>query len=282
MRLKTILFTALPLAMLAMLATWLLARPDDARRVGSTPEPRRVVDAASRAPAAPAPSDPARAPSRPEATPLLQADLAARVDAWAQSPDPADAMRAYLAVFGCLEARRDERRPLEEVVDERHKIEQALPLEQRERARRRWQNSAAHCGNLRSDQVQRRMQWLARAAQAGEPRAAIQFIDEGPDGDGALMDEGAPRPALTDAWRAQRDAYVDAAFQRCDTGLVGYLGLVAPHDGRDFTQALSTWQSHLRCAGSPAPSPLRDDPMAMQWLHDVGAPGVHRQSRFSG
>jgi hypothetical protein len=281
MRLKTILLTALPLTLLAMLATGWLARADAVRRDAPAPGPGRAIAVAS-APAAPAgPSDTAPMPGRSQA-PALPADLAARVDAWAQSPDPADAMRAYIAVFDCLEARRDAHRPTEEVVDERRRIEQALPLAQRERARRQWQTSAAHCGNLRSDQVQRRMQWLARAAQAGEPRAAIQFIDEGPDGDGALMDAGAPRPALTDAWRAQRDAYVDAAFQRCDTGLVGYLGLVAPHDGRDVAQALTVWQSHLRCDGSPAPPPLRDDAMAMKWLHDVGAPGVHRQSRFAG
>ena len=233
---------------------------------------------------APEPSRPAAVVSAPRASApaALPADLAARVDAWAQSPDPADAMRAYVAVSECLLARRDERRPTEEVASERRKIEQALPLEQREHARRQWQDAGAHCGNLRSDQVQRRMQWLARAAQAGVPRAAIDFINEGPDGDGALMDAGAQRPPLNDGWRAQRDAYIDAALQRCDIGLVGYLGLVAPHDGGDETQALGRWQSHVRCDGSPPPTPLRDDPVATRWLRDVGGPGTHREARFAG
>ena len=282
MRLKTILLTALPLAVLAMLATWWFARPAPARPLEPAPDTGRAIAVAAPLPTVPSPRSDAASVSRPAATAPLPADLAGRVDAWAQSPDPADAMRAYVAVSECLAARRDEHRPTEEVADERHRIEQALPLEQRERARRDWQDSAAHCANLRSDQVQRRMQWLARAAQAGVPRAAIDFINEGPDGDGALMDAGAPRPALTDAWRAQRDAYVDAALQRCDTMLVGYLGMIAPNDGRDITQALGVWQSHVRCDGSPPPTPLRDDPVAMRWLHDVGGPGTHREARFAG
>jgi len=281
MRFKAILLTALPLVLLVALATWWSAPPDAGRPADPAPEPTRRALAADRPARAESPRPSASTPILP-ATASTPADLAARVDAWARSPDPADAMRAYVAVADCLSARRDERRPTEEVANERRLMEKALPLEQRERTRRNWQDSAAHCGNLRSDQVQRRMQWLTRAAEAGVPRAAIQFINEGPDGDGALMDLNAPRPALTDAWRAQRDAYVDAALQRCDMGLVGYLGLVADAQGHDVTHALQTWQAHVRCDGSPAPTPMRDDPVAMRLLRDVGGPGTHREARFAG
>ena len=201
-------------------------------------------------------------------------DIATQVDRWAASPDPADAMRAYRAVLDCLLARRDDRRPSEEVAIERRNMEDAVPLEQRGRIRRQWRTSSAHCANLRSDQIQSRTQWLARAARAGVPLAAVEFIFEGPDGDGFLLDPGVPRPPLTDAWRAQRDAYVQAALDRCDMALVGTLGMAAAPDTQDLAKALNFWQSHMRCQGGPEPTPLRDDPLAMRYLHDLGSNGL--------
>jgi len=282
MRLRTILLLAMPPLLLCLLATWRLAMPAPPATVAASPIAAARALAAAQTPSpslAEPPPQPVSAPAVPASLPT---DLASQVDAWAQSSDPADAMRAYDAVLECLIARRDERRPTEEVARERHTLEQALPLEQREHLRRHWRTAAAQCGNLRSDQVQRRMQWLTRAAQAGLPRAAIQFINEGPDGDGALQDEGVPRPPLTDAWRAARDAYVEAALRRCDTGLVGYLGMLAAGDAQDVTQALNFWQARARCPGGPDPGPLGGDPAAVRRLHDLGSPEHFHAARVVG
>ena len=208
----------------------------------------------------------------------LAADRAAQVDRWADSPDPADAMLAYRAAFDCLQARRDERRPAEEVALERKQMEDALPLDQRAGMRRQWPGATAVCGNLRSDQIQRRMQWLRRAGQAGVPMAAMEFVLEGPAGDGVLQDLGVPRPPLTDAWRAERDAFIAAALQRCDMGLVGYLGMTLQGDGKDTGQMLGFWSAHSRCPGGPEPVLLRDDPVALRYLHDLGNAGLQTPS----
>ena len=282
MRTRTILLAAMPPLLLLLLATWRLAGPAPIATVPASPIATATGRAAVRTPLPPLAEAPPRPASAPAARASQSTDLASRVDAWAQSSDPADAMRAYDAVLECLIARRDERRPTEEVARERHTLEQALPLEQREHLRRHWRTSATQCGNLRSDQVQRRMQWLARAAQAGVPLAAIQFINEGPDGNGAMQDEGVPRPPLTDAWRAARDAYVEAALRRCDTGLVGYLGTQAAGDAQDFSQALDFWQAHVRCQGGPDPGPLGDDPVAVRRLHDLGSPEAFHAARVVG
>ena len=275
---RQLAIAAAPLVVLAGLVAWWVTSPASAP-AATAPAVREVRALASSAPARPVAEASSRPPAvgalvAPSAPTVAATDLAAQVDRWAGSGDPADAMRAYRAVFDCLQARRDERRPSEDVARERRNMEQAVPLEQRERVRRSWRTSAATCANLRSDQVQRRMQWLARAAEAGISMAAMDFIYEGPAGDGVLQDLDVPRPALTDAWRAQRDAYIDAALRRCDSGLVGYLGMTVQGDGKDLGAALNFWQSHARCPGDPPRAPLRDDPVAVRWLRDLGSAGL--------
>jgi hypothetical protein len=285
MRNRTFLLAATPIvALVAVVLAWPTAAPPPGPPAGAVPvasdaavpsqHGRIVRSAASMAvPSAPAKAAPRVAPA---------ADRAAQVDRWADSPDPADAMLAYRAAFDCLQARRDERRPAEDVARERQQMEDALPQDQRAGIRTHWAGAAATCGNLRSDQVQRRMQWLRRAAQAGVPMAAMEFVLEGPAGDGLLQDLGVPRPPLTDAWRAERDAFIDAALQRCDMGLVGYLGMSLQGDCKDLGQMLNFWSAHSRCPGSPEPVLLLEDPVALRYLHDLGNAGLQAPQASGG
>jgi hypothetical protein len=233
--------------------------PARAASDASPPAKKTAPPATGAAPVSPAPTE----------------SLASRVDRWSRSPDPADAMRAYETVFNCLQARRDDRRPSEEVALEHKNMEEALPEDQRAGFRRNLKTSAQLCGDLRSDQVQARLQWLGRAAQAGMPMAALDFIFEGPDGNGVLQDLTVPGAAPTQAWIDQRDAYVDAGLRHCDLTLMGYLGAKARGDSADIGQAISFWRAHMRCWDEPAPPSLMDDPVARRYLRDlVGAQGT--------
>jgi hypothetical protein len=208
----------------------------------------------------------------PDVAPAPTDSLAAKVDRWSRSPDPADAMRAYEAVFQCLQTRRDERRPSEEIALRNKQMEEALPEDQRAGFRAGLVSAAATCRDLRSDQIQDRNRWLARAARAGMPLAALDFILEGPDGDGLLQDVGGPKPVPTQAWIDQRDAYIGVALRHCDLALEGYLAMNAPGDAADVGQALNFWQARLQCGG-PAPRPsLMDDAVARRYLRGLLPP----------
>jgi len=277
MRNRTLLLAATSIvALVAVFLIWRTATPPSLSPVTPVPVASHAAVPAEGGRVGPSVAAVAKQAAPPKVVPAAApaADRAAQVDRWADSPDPADAMLAYRAAFDCLQARRDERRPAEEVARERQQMEDALPLDQRAGIRAHWPGATAACGNLRSDQVQRRMQWLRRAAQAGVPMAAMEFVLEGPAGDGLLQDLGVPRPPLTDAWRAERDAFIDAALQRCDMGLVGYLGMNLQGDGKDAGQMLNFWSAHSRCPGAPDPVRLLEDPVALRYLHDLGNAGL--------
>jgi hypothetical protein len=273
---RRLVIAALALAALAIIVTWWTMKH------ASGPFMSTASIAPDRATASPKPEQPpignvdrSVAATAAASAPSVDAtDLAAQVDRWAASGDPADAMRAYRTVHDCLEARRDERRPSEDVSREREAFEESVHPGPNTQVFRQWKRSAALCGNLRSDQIQTRMQWLMRAAAAGVPMAAMDFIYEGPGGDGMLQDLNVPRAPLTDTWRAQRDAYIDAGLQQCDEGLVGYLGLATQGNARNAAEAMMFWQTHARCAGDTARPPLSNDAGAVRLLSDLGSAGL--------
>jgi hypothetical protein len=227
------------------------------------PALRARADVASTAAAriaAPPPSTPFAAGWKP---PFPAPGLAARVDAWAASGDPADAMRAYEAVRDCLQARREDRTPEESLTADDADIESAIGPERMARIRLQRHHADLWCRDLRSDQVEARVAWLVRAARAGVANAARDFIQEGPDGQHMLGDAGAPWPVGAESWYAQRDAYIDAALRHCDIGLQAYLAAFARLPGMTIVASDQLWRAHLQCdAQAPPPPPLRDDPLA--------------------
>lgn len=175
--------------------------------------------------------------------------FAAQVDAWTRTGKPSDAMQAYEVIFRCLLARRRAHDPTQPQDDPAI----AAP---------------AVCGDLRSDQVQGRLALLEKAARAGVKGAADDFLQEGPSGNGAMIDLGThDTTPPTAEWLARRDDYIERALANCDQGLAMFLGhFQRDHDVRQ--KALLYWVDRLACNGRPAANttPMADDPQAQAYL----------------
>lgn len=206
------------------------------------------VSASARTPTqtAPVPPPPAVTPtSRATSSSVgVTKTLSEQVDEWWRSGDPHQAKLAYDAVFQCLLARR-RARAADQPPDEPG------------------QDARSVCGDLRSDQVQQRLAFLEAAARAGEKGAALNFIQEGPSGNGLLQDLATtdPTPPTAD-WLSRRNTYIELALQRCDLELATYLGWFIRQ--RETRQKATTlyWLSRMNCPGRPPSNttPLADDP----------------------
>lgn len=195
--------------------------------------------------------------------------LAARVDGWARSSDPRDALRAYEAVHGCLQARADDRTPAEELERDDATLHAVAGEELTRRILARRHHAGQWCGDLRSDQVESRHAWLARAAAASLQDATGYFIEEGPDGLGLLRD--GPSARGPEAWYAQRDEYIARALQHCDRILPNILAATARAPEIPLLQALWFWEGKLQCQPATTPLPtVLDDPQAVAWLGHMG------------
>lgn len=237
-------------ALLAAVMLWTLRAPPAA---ASTPAPTvapaappAAVASIARAPVI-ASMPTLAAPSAPAAS--TPASFAAQVDAWTRTGKPSDAMQAYEILFRCLLARRRAHDPTQPQDDPAI----AAP---------------AVCGDLRSDQVQGRLALLEKAARAGVKGAADDFIQEGPSGNGAMVDLGTrDTTPPTAEWLARRDDYIARALANCDTGLASYLGMTQRnHDDRQ--KALMYWVDRMTCNGRPGgnTTPMADDPQAQAYL----------------
>jgi len=197
--------------------------------------------------------------------------LALRVDAWAHSTAPQDAMRAYEAVADCLQARVEDRVPQDQLEAGDSALSSVVGPERVQALQSRRHHAVDRCQDLRSDQIESRIAWLKRAAAAGVPGAALAFEVEGPDGQGALGGGSAPLPA-PDAWYEERDAYIAQGLQHCDRTLAGSLGVAARPPGVSIAQAMTFWADKLQCAGDsgPLPTPLSEDPLAVAYLRHMG------------
>jgi hypothetical protein len=236
---------------------WWLRQPTYPGSNGPSPEtwaaPPPAMTKSTALAGAPGVTEPARTDAVKPA-----ASLAGQVDQWIRNANSADAMRAYGAVSNCLLARRREHLPPDRFVD--------VPLPGK--------TAQELCGDLRSDQVQGRTRWLERAAQAGEPGAAEWFIQEGPAGDGLLLDLDTPTndEALTADWLRRRDAYIDLALRHCDNGVAVYLASFASGVPADDAVARDYWSgTRLVCPGTPERTlpPLADDPVGQRLLEGL-------------
>ena len=255
------------LAMIACLSWW-ISRPASALP-GVEPFPPLIFPEAK----VPAPiaaavtgAQPASNATRAE---FPSTGLAARVDGWARDGDPRDAFKAYEAVRQCLQARAQDRTPVDELERDDPTLLAVVGEERMRLIRERRHHAEQWCGDLRSDQVESRNQWLARATAASVPGATGYFIAEGPDGMG-LLRQG-PQVKGTDAWYAQRDVYIAHALQHCDRGVPDILAATARAPEVPLLIALSYWTGKLQCdpAASTQPSIL-DDPQAAAWLMHMG------------
>ena len=244
---RTLVFV-LPALILAAVGVWILHAP-------ATESAPASADLTSASPQLPTPAEPATRVARAEASaaaasmPSVRASLAARVDTWAHSGDPHDAMQAYQSIFKCLLARRRAHAA---------NLEPDKPGD----------DAAALCDDLRSDQVQQRVVLLEKAARAGEPEAAFDFVQEGSNGSGVLEDLGVIDPTPpTPEWLARRNDYIERALARCDRELATLLGLTQPDVG-DQVQAVAYWTRRTACDGQPAANttPLAEDPQGLAYL----------------
>ena len=195
--------------------------------------------------------------------------LAIRVDGWARSTAPQDAMRAYEAVAECLKARAEDRTPQDQLEAGDSALESVIGPERVQALQAKRHHAVDRCQDLRSDQIESRLAWLKRAAAEGIPDAALAFDIEGPDGQGGLGDGATPLPA-SDAWYEERDAYIAQGLQHCDRTLAANLAVAARPPGVSLGQAMTFWFSKLQCADGSSPTPLSDDPSAVEYLHHMG------------
>jgi len=219
----------------ALVHAWTQRPPETmaiaAPAVDDVPRPAATwTDAATAAP------EVARAASAP-------ATLAAQVDRLSRSVDPVDAFAAYRLVTRCLWARDHEGWMTHHVLPGDRAL---LPTPQQS------------CGDIASDQVQSRLQWLQRAALAGVHHAAAELLKEGSDGLGVTGsgDLDAPQNA---AWKARVEEAIDAGVRTCDTESLDYR--VASYDSglgvpQDRAMALMYWVAYVDCrqrlnAGAP-------------------------------
>ncbi|MFL6697960.1 MAG: hypothetical protein ACJ8GJ_12390 [Vitreoscilla sp.] len=198
-------------------------------------------------------------------------NLAVRVDGWAHSAAPQDAMRAYEAVADCLKARAEDRIPQDQLEAGDMALASVVGTERMQVLQATRHHAADRCQDLRSDQVESRLAWLRRAAAAGLPGAALAFEIEGPDGQGALGGSVSSLLA-SNAWYEERDAYIAQGLQHCDRTLAAHLAVAARAPGVTVDQAMRFWFGKLQCADGtePPPMPLLDDPSAVEYLRHMG------------
>jgi len=204
----------------AAVATLPAAEPASAPSPAPDVEPRL-------APAAAAPASAPRAPNRYES-------LSQKVDRLSRSNDPVDAFAAYQLVTACIWARDHEGWMAHHILPGDRDL---LPTPRQA------------CGDIASDQIQSRLRWLERAALAGVHHAAVEMLNEGPDGLGtnAGDDLAAPQNA---AWKQRVDAALEAGVHTCDSDSLesrvnGYeTGLGVE---QDRARALAYWVAYMTC-----------------------------------
>jgi hypothetical protein len=180
-------------------------------------EPAAVPPAAApqvaRALPRPQATAPAVADALPEAPPPALAD---QVDALVATRDPARAWQAYQLLAKCASFNRDGDRIIFDT-----QAGDALPgmrgMTAAEKA-----HEALLCRGMTERMRQSRLDYLATAAQAGVPGAAIAMATEGPFGDRTAL---ATRPddPLVRQWQASVHAQLTRAADDGDLGVLHYL-----------------------------------------------------------
>lgn len=166
-------------------------------------------------PAPPRPS--ARLPAPDPAEP----PLSAQVERLLATHGPADAFKAYRLIADCaaFNAQHD-RVVFDPDLAEPWQGDTLPGFRLMSEAEKR--HDATFCARLTERERQSRLDYLAFAARAGVPDAAIRFVQEGPFGDPSAL---ATRPGdpLVKAWKADARAQLARAADDADIGTLGYL-----------------------------------------------------------
>jgi hypothetical protein len=202
-----------------------------AASAGTAAPPPAMLDAVS---VAAIPASAASTPAVAARPHHLGETLSQQVDRLSRSGNPVDAFAAYQLVTDCIWARDHEGWMARHILPGDRGL---LPTTQQA------------CGDIASDQVQSRLQWLERAALAGVHHAAAQMLKEGPDGLGTGVDDDIAAPQNA-AWRQRVDAAIEAGVHTCDSDALesrvdGYengLGVA-----QDRARALTYWVAYLAC-----------------------------------
>ena len=209
---KIIIGAALVLATLALVAAARWTQPDDVHQA-AMPAP-----ALQPAPVRPLPAAPVAAPPTAPA-----ASLAEQVDALIASRDPQKAYEAYRLLADCASFNRDGDRLIFEPEEAAHqKNDGALPgframLESEKR------RDAVLCAPMTERMRQSRIDYLATAAQAGIPGAAIAQVSEGPFGDRSALTTR-PNDPLVREWKTRvQEQLARIADEQADVGVLSYL-----------------------------------------------------------
>lgn len=205
---------ALVLAALTLIATAVWDRPDaQSMAVNTSP-----VRAAATLPAPVAAVGLAPAPPAQE---MPAASLADQVDALVATREPQKAYQAYRLLADCATFNRDGDRLIFE-DDVVQKNDGVLPgfRAMTEPEKRR---DAVLCAGLTERMRQSRIDYLAFAARAGIPAAAIAQVSEGPFGDRSAI-KTRPDDPMVREWRAQvQDQLARIAEEQADIGVLSYL-----------------------------------------------------------
>jgi len=190
---------------------------------------RQPVDApAAQAPAPPPSSRPAQVAAQPsvrsQPMPVLpdEPPLNVQVDRLLATHDPADAYRAYRLVADCATFNLNHDRIIFDEQELKHWTRDSLPgfraMTDDEK-----RHDAKLCSGLTERERQSRLDYLATAARAGVPGAAIDFATEGPFGDPSAL-QTRPGDPLVQEWKATALAQLTrAAESGADLGAIRYL-----------------------------------------------------------
>jgi hypothetical protein len=214
---RWILLTPLAAALAVALAAGLLAR-------------RGPADSAAVPAAGPPPATPARAaasvPIQPgHAIQRVEADapsLAEQVQGLAAARDPVKAFEAYRLLFECAAFNGEHDRLIFDPEAVRHPEPGRVPgLRGMNEAEK--QAAARLCSGMTERQRQSRLDYLAVAARAGVPGAALAFAREGPFGDPSAL-RTRPDDPLVREWKAQAAALLARAAETdADFGTLMFL-----------------------------------------------------------
>jgi len=164
----------------------------------------------------------ARPPVRPQPLPALpdEPPLNVQVDRLLATHKPEDAYRAYWLIADCAEFNAN---PDRLIFDEQKLMDtkqDSVPVRGMSDEEKR--HDTKLCGGLTERERQSRLDYLAIAARAGVPRAALVFVKEGPFGDPSAL-KTRPGDPLVQEWKATANAQLRQAADAADMGALDYL-----------------------------------------------------------
>lgn len=177
----------------------------------------------------------ATAPAAPMAAPEAPApSLADQVDALIATRDPVKAFAAYQLLADCESFNRDGDRIIFDVQEPGPQQGDAMPgmrgMTAAEKA-----HEAVLCRGMTERMRQSRLDYLATAAQAGVPGAAIAMATEGPFGDRTAL-ATRPNDPLVQQWKTSVHAQLTRAADAGDLSVLHYLAGMQTSGDAPFTK----------------------------------------------